>query len=306
MKNNVGLLREVFETKEEVFDLKGNRYIIIALECEKPNHIVIKNVASGEERLLSKQAFVNWYNNGKVKADRTRELRIFRSQWHDDCRDKTKIQYSKWIKLREKLLIHNTITDFNADPHSYIEPDWLVFSKFEKWLTSYKGWENLQIRGEIVLGKKIFDIDSVILAKYQERKIKISSESIERDELKIIKATAKWLKGVYKYDKETICATDKIVYAISVGGIVVYIGSGSLYRPCNHLLGNSHVEKLNYLVSKGIKLEYHIVYHTDEEVFARKEEADLIKQLKPIFNTIGVGYKYSNLTIDKFLAGLGA
>lgn len=306
MKNNTGLIRELFVTKEEVVDLKGNKHIVVSLDCEKKNHIKIKNVLSEEERVISKQAFMNWYHNGKIKANRSDELYTFRSLWKDDCRNKKTLQYARWLKLKEKILLYTSIADFNKDPFAYVEPDWLVFSKFEKWLTSYKGWENLQIRGEVVLGKKIFDIDSVILAKYQKQRIKISSERIERDELRAIKATAKWLKSVYQYDKDTIPVKDKIVYAISINDIVVYIGSGSLYRPNAHLLGNSHVDNLNILVSQGHELKYHIVYHSNEEVFARKEETDLIKHLRPIFNTVGVGYTYSNITIDNFISGLSA
>lgn len=301
MKSNVGILKSICVDKEVFYNTKGQPCQVISLVDDNSNYIMVKFINSGIEKRITKQCALTWYRNGEV-APTSEKRKIFNSYWMDDCKNKDVVTYARWLKLKEKVLIHTGISNFNDDPHSYIEPDWLVYSKFHKWLTSQVAWESLQIRGEMVLGKKVFDIDSVVMARYNRKPKKISSESIERSEMKQLLGTKKWLQSATKYHLDTISDSDKIVYVLSYKDVVLYIGSGNKSRPNAHLSGNSHNKIINDLIFRGVDISCDIVYHTDEEIFARKEELDLIKSVKPLLNYAGIGRAYSDKVTETFLA----
>lgn len=292
---NLELLQLIKDEGISLKDSSGEDYMIYSMNSVKGTGFVeIQHVRTGATLDVGKQSILKWYNNRVDSPFLKKQQTItFNSKWLDDCVGVKGKVYKRWKKLQEKILIFNPMEQFNNSPEDYVEPDWLVYSKFAAWVLAQDNWENMQIRGDLLLGKKVFDIDSIVFATYSEGKNKTNMEiKTKQEELKQIRWAGKQLEQISNINESEIPLHHYITYIGFAGDVVLYVGSGVRGRE-KHLKRGSHSKYLTLLQDHSVEVNHKVVFNSPEKVLSLAEETRLIRELKPLLNTVDSLWKYS-------------
>lgn len=296
---NLELLQLIKDEGIVLKDSSGEDYVIYSMNSVKGTGFVeIQHVRTGATLDVGKQSILKWYNNRMDSPFlKKQQTMTFNSKWLDDCVGVKGKVYKRWKKLQEKVLIFNPMDQFNSNPEDYVEPDWLVYSKFAAWVLSQDNWENMQIRGDLLLGKKVFDIDSIVFATYSEGKNKTKMEiKTKEEELDQILWAGKQLEDLPEIKETEIPLHHYITYVGFVDNTVLYVGSGVRGRQ-KHLKRGSHSKYLTLLQDHNVEVKHRVVFNSPEKVLSLAEETRLIRELKPLLNTVDSLWKYSEETL---------
>lgn len=294
MESNVkNVIRELASKSVKIMDHKERRpYVIYSLDTLNKNKVLVKYLDDKSEKEVYRSTVLsNFYRQNESRDSTSTINKELRRLFKDDSRsfDSDERVYKKWIKLKEKLRIYNNIRDFLDNPTDYIDENWLRYSTFNAWLTSQEHWEHLQIRGGVVLGKKIYDPDTCVYTK---------SAPIEKEDTVLVKneTAISYIQGSNKIysllhpeefpevPQSEISENEYVVYLAYHKGLLIYIGSGLKSR-CQHVnSGSSHNTLLNELKFRVGDIPTKIIYKASSKIDATKKEAELIEMCKPICN----------------------
>lgn len=297
-KNSTKVIYELAANATKIKDHKENReYVIWSLKSSHVAKCVVKYLDDSSETEMYKSTILsNFY---KHVGDYSNDMDVkgaFRSIFIDDSpkgEDKHPIYkkiYKRWITLKSKIKIHNNQIDFIQNPTDYIDENWLRYSTFKEWLLSIEGWEFLQVRGEVILGKKIYDPDTCCYnSAYLKDKTELTQNPLETVASSYIQRTDKIFCLVHpdnfiQISEDEISENDYVVYMAYHNGMVMYVGSGKKDRPKHLNSGSSHNELLNQLKFKVKNIQYKVIFKTANRKESLDKEKEIIDLTRPLCN----------------------
>lgn len=297
-KNNVNIIRELAANSTKIKDHKENReYVIWSLKSSHVAKCVIKYLDDSSEKEMYKSTILsNFYRHVGDYSETLDLNKEFRAIFIDDSprgEDKHPIYkkvYKRWVTLRSKVRVHNNQIDFIQNPTDYIDENWLRYSSFKQWLLSVDGWEFLQVRGEVLLGKKIYDPDTCCYkSTYTGNQQDVEQGQLETLATSYIQKSDKIFCLVHpdnflEISEDNILEDEYVVYMAHHKGMVMYVGSGKKDRPRHLNSGSSHNELLNQLKFKVQNIQYKVIFKTQSRQESLEKEKEIIELTRPLCN----------------------